>query len=483
MQSIVSLRFALASAALFLAASLARAGDYNQGAMLQGPLPPLPALLRQITDVGGWRSSLEQQGIKFIFTSYSDAFANPVGGVKQGPGYDGRLGIIVDANLEKLLGWSGAVFHASAQHIYGDQFSTTNLDNLMLVSGVEAPTSTRLFNLWIEQQFGSQVSLRVGQFTAAQEFLVSDNADLFVNSTFGWPTLNAVDLPSGGPAYPEATPGVRLQIAATKELVFRAAAFDGNPAGPGIGNPVLRDPYGVAFRVSDPPFFIVEVAYDHDQYEAEKTDQNQEGQTAAATQRSSGSSALPGTIQLGAWLNTGQFPDQRLNAQGGLLAYNGGPPLLHQDNGALYFTFDQMLWRVPGSTDQGLNVFWRGTGAPSDRNLMDLYADGGFTFKGLIASRPDDTVGVAFAYGRISPQAAAYDRDIAMVTGTPYPIRDYEAVVELTYQWKPADKFFVQPNIQYVAHPGGNIINPANPTGYAVIPNALVLGVRTVVHF
>src|ERR1700730_12796214 len=125
---------------------------------------------------------------------------------------------------------------------------------------VDAP-----FNLWIEQQLTNRVNLRVGQFTAAQEFLVSDNADLFVNSTFGWPVLTAVDLPSGGPNYPEATPGARLQIAASDQLTLRAAIFDGNPAGPGIGDPVGRDPYGMAFRVNDPPFFIVEMEYAYGQ--------------------------------------------------------------------------------------------------------------------------------------------------------------------------------------------------------------------------
>ena len=482
MHAFVSLRFALAFAALFLAAQ-AGASDSGQDATPQASQPPLPVLLSQLTDPAGLRSRLEQQGVKFTFVYYGDAFDNPNGGIQQGPGYDARFGIIVDANLEKLAGWTGAAFHASMQQIHGTQFSTTHLDNLMLVSGVEAPPSTRLFNLWIEQQIGQQASLRFGQFTAAQEFLVSDNADLFVNSTFGWPVLNAIDLPSGGPAYPEATPGVRLQFTATKELVFRAAVFDGNPAGPGSGNPVLRDPFGVAFRVSDPPFFIVEVAYDHDQDESGKSDQNQEGQTAAATLRSKAGTTLPGTIQFGAWLNTGQFADQRLDALGGLLAQSGGAPLMHQDNGALYFTFDQMLWRIPGSTDQGLNIFWRAEVAPSERNLMDFYVDGGFTFKGMLATRPEDLIGLAFAYGRISPQAAAYYRDAALLTGTPVPLPDYEALIELTYQWKLADKWFVQPDLQYVIHPGAKLSNPFDPASISIIPNALVLGLRSVIRF
>jgi len=41
--------------------------------------------------------------------------------------------------------------------------------------------------------------LRLGQITAAQEFLVSQNANLFVNSTFGWPALPAQDFRAAVP--------------------------------------------------------------------------------------------------------------------------------------------------------------------------------------------------------------------------------------------------------------------------------------------
>ena len=67
--------------------------------------------------------------------------------MKQGPGYDSRFAIITDGDLDKLAGWSGAKFHASIHSIFGNQFSGANLDNLMLVSNVEAPPTVRLFNL------------------------------------------------------------------------------------------------------------------------------------------------------------------------------------------------------------------------------------------------------------------------------------------------------------------------------------------------
>jgi porin len=445
--------------------------------------------LKRITDPGGLRTRLEQEGIQFTFTYYGDLFANASGGVKRGPGYDGRFGTIIDADLEKLAGWSGAKFHASFHQIHGSEFSAVNLENLMTVSGIEAAPSTRLFNLWIEQKLGSYGDLRVGQFTAAQEFLVSQNANLFVNSTFGWPVLNAQDLPSGGPAYPEATPGVRLAFTPNEQLTVKAAIFNGDPAGPGAGNPVERDPFGLAFRVRDPPLLIAELAYAYNQPTSGSSPENphQEGMRAAARQsQRSGAAAsdLPGTIKFGVWVHTERFADQRFDAQGGLLAASGGPPLQHAGNFGVYGMIDQMLWRAPGgASDRGLNFFLRASAAPSDRNPIDLYADGGFTFKGPFVSRPDDIVGLGVAFGRISPRAAAHDRDVAVLSGTPMPIRDFEAAVELTYQVQIAENWSVQPNIQYIVHPGGNVPDPLDPSGRSPIRNATVLGMRTMLKF
>jgi porin len=126
----------------------------------------------------------------------------------------------------------------------------------------------------------------------------------------------------------------------------------------------------------------------------------------------------------------------------------------------------------------------RTTAAPSDRNPISFYVDGGLTFKGPLTPRPDDTIGLGIAYGRISPQASAYDRDVIAVTGTPMPVRDFEAAIELTYQWMIGKDSYVQPNLQYIIHPGANIANPnAGPGIVSSIPNALVFGLRTYLRF
>ena len=84
---------------------------------------------------------------------------------------------------------------------------------------------------------------------------------------------------------------------------------------------------------------------------------------------------------------------------------------------------------MPGSEDpKGVGVFARFIGAPEDQNLIDFYADGGFTFSGMIKSRPDDSFAIGFAYTGISDQVTGFDID----SGLPVA-RNYEALLEICY--------------------------------------------------
>jgi porin len=443
-------------------------------------------LWNEVTDPYGARSRLEEAGVKFTFTYYGDALGNPTGGVYQGMGYSGRFSTIVDADLGKIMGWSGATFHVSGHQIHGPGLSSNYLDNMLVVSGVEALGSTRLFNLWIEQKFGTQANLRVGQFSAGQEFMVSEYANLYVNASFGWPGLASQDMPSGGSTYPEGTPGVRLEIAPDDPLSLLVAVFDGNPAGQGYNNPITRDPSGVLFRTNDPAFVIAEINYDYNQDKVGGlgNDPNQEGtQGRAIDRRSSGASGLPGTVKFGAWANNGVFPDERINTLGGLLGVSGGQPLPHRGNYAVYGVIDQILWRPGGGDRRELDFFLRASAGPSDRNLIDAYFDAGLNLKAPFESRPDDVLGLAFAYARISPKASAAQRDLQAATGSPMPIEDFEAAIELTYKMQLAKGLWFQPDLQYIIHPGGNIPDPVIASGTVPIPNAFVIGARTLLRF
>jgi len=142
-----------------------------------------------------------------------------------------------------------------------------------------------------------------------------------------------------------------------------------------------------------------------------------------------------------------------------------------------------MLWRRPDTATQGLAAFLRVGGAPADRNLISLEVDAGVTYKGLFPGRELDVLGVAASYALIGSPSRRLDRDTVLFTGVNRPVRDYEAVLELTYQLRISPWWVLQPDLQLVFHPGGHSADPIPAPAARPIPNALVLGLRSAITF
>jgi porin len=417
-------------------------------------------------DWAGRRTYLANQGLTFDFNYVGEGFADVSGGQRRLAIYEGRFEMTFEANLEKLFHWPGATFHVTGYQIHGRGLSSNAVGNLLTVSNIEAASSSRLFTLWLEQNWGDdKFSLRIGQLAADDEFATSDTAGLFINGTFGWPGSLGINLISGGPAYPLATPGVRLRIGPFNGLSFQAAVFSGDPGGRGSEeDPQLRNPSGTAFSFTGGAFFI--------------------GEATLASPDAGWIPGLPTKLKAGFWYHTGDYDDQRFDDTGRSLAdpASSGVALRHRGDYGGYLILDQALWRVPGSTDRGLNGFVRFAINPSDRNLVSWYLDAGLVFTGPLAVRPKDSIGVAFGFARISGAARGYDRDAIALAAATDPVRDYEGVLELTYQAQITPWWTVQPDLQYVFHPGGNVTNPLDASG-GRIRDALVLGVRTTFAF
>ena len=127
------------------------------------------------------------------------------------------------------------MFNVSAWQIHGRGLSLNALgNNLHTVSSNEALRGTLLFELWYEQTLlDGRLAVRLGQLAADEEFMISQYATLFINHTFGFTTAAGADIPSGGPAYPLAAPGVRVRIRPSDAMAFLVGVFNGDPAGPG----------------------------------------------------------------------------------------------------------------------------------------------------------------------------------------------------------------------------------------------------------
>ena len=141
------------------------------------------------------------------------------------------------------------------------------------------------------------------------------------------------------------------------------------------------------------------------------------------------------------------------------------------------------MLQKPAKKDDGVYAFGRIAFAPSDRNVIDFYADGGLSFQGMVPYRPDDQFAFLGMFSRVSPAARAADLDANFFTGLQRAARTFEAILEATYSCKAATGVLVQPSIQYVVHPGGGAPNANDPLGLRSVPNALVLGVRTTIQY
>lgn len=416
-------------------------------------------------DTKDWREALADAGIQFSATYIAEGLANVSGGVRAGQIYTGRLDLGTTIDLEKIAGWTGATFHANMYQIHGDGLSRSYIGNLMLVSGVEALPSTRLYELWIEQKFfEGKLAVRVGQQASDVEFFDSAYDDIFVNSALGWPGITGIDLPAGGPSPPLAVPGIRIKANLTDRITGYFALFDGDAALPNSPlDPQLANLNGLQLRVNDPPWWIGQLKY---KFEI-------------------GENKLPATITTGGWYHMQSFPDQRLSADGLSLANpnSSGEPLWLRRNNGLFTVYEQMVQKSALDPNKGVAFFFRASLSPSDRNLISAYADGGILFTGFSESRPNDRFGIAATYARISDQARELDEDVAFFTGTPYPIRDYETIFEITYQAEVTPNLLVQPVFEYIAHPGGGAVDPNDPTQTHRIKDAVMFGVRTTIAY
>ena len=83
----------------------------------------------------------------------------------------------------------------------------------------------------------------------------------------------------------------------------------------------------------------------------------------------------------------------------------------------------------------------------------------------LTKIRPDDVLGVGVIYGRISRHYSEMQANPASW--------GYEAVFEATYKIAITPAWSVQPDVQYVAHPGGTTADT----------NATVVGIRVDLNF
>lgn len=401
----------------------------------------------------------DSKGITINGEIINDMLWNTMGGASAGNGDTGVLQFGIDADMKKLAGIEGGTFHTSWLWLYGHDING-NVANAFSASSIAADPAFRCYELWYQQAFFNTLfSLRGGLLAIDTDFILSDTAALFVNSSFGLANLGTFNLANSGPQYPMAAPGIRLEINPTDWLTFHSVFAQANPSTQ-QANP---HNFNWNFGSSGGLLSINE---------------------AKAAWKSLLKTELPGSAKAGFWIQNGSSP--MLPEE-----FSFAAPTNLQYSTGFYGIIDQALYRVPNEgknpkpssdstspddsvvpepsedTPLGINAFARAGFCPQPDNPMSLFADAGLVYTGLIPGRKADRIGLAFAYGQVSSgyRSLAAQQDI--------PGASFEAVSELTYSIQLTPSVTLQPDLQYVLHPGGT----------QQYGNALVAGFRATVTF
>jgi porin len=358
-------------------------------------------------------SATEQKGLTFGAEYTGEVFGNLSGGLKKGASYEALLKLSLQLDLTKATGWSGAIIYGSMLYPHGEGITNRYTGDFNRLSNIDAYNSAGLFELWFQQKFFEDLfSIRIGQISADQEFYQSTTSNLFINSCFG--TFPTISFGTNLPAYPVGGLGVRIEHRPSSGLTIRAGLFDSNP---GIQN--LDDRHGTRFHLNPNAglIFIAESVYQ-----------------IAPTKANRG---IVGSYTLGGYYDSRQYTGDFVHPA-------------HAANGGLYAIVDQIVYRAEPyideeSSNRGLSIFSSCAVAPSDRNLVSLYLDIGCNYLGLLPCRENDIFGVAASYTKLGDDAV---RNGSVVHS------GHETVIEASYKLQLNGHFYLQPDIQYILHPG-----------------------------
>jgi porin len=382
-------------------------------------------------DLQGLKDQLTQQGLAPALIYDGDAFANAAGGTKRGGTYAGNLHLQLGLDGGRLVNAPGLTAFLHGLWIHGGQPSSFAGD-AQGVSNLAAPAAARLYEAWLQYNFlGNRWSILAGRYDLNTEFYHLQSAGLFVNSSFGIGPEFAQSGVAGPSIFPDTSVGVRLAYQPVPGIVLRVAIMDGAPVDRPDGS------VGI-FKGGDGLLLVSEATF-----LTRPALGNPFPNMRFRIGRSANLPLYDGKIAVGAWHYTTTFSD--------LSAVDAsGVPVRRNGSGGGYLLADRSLYQAPGDPKKRLAGFVQlGIGdARVDR--FGWYIGSGLIAMGMLPGRPDDEVGIATAVARNGSHYIASQEQQGL------PVAAAEIALELTYLAQVNQWLALQPDVQYVVHPGTN---------------------------
>ncbi len=367
-------------------------------------------------DWGGSRVAAARGGYTVEGGFKLDALRNR-GAQSNGAKAVSHLDLKLKLDLEKVIGWTGGSAMVNVLSNAGKGPGSQHVGNWMGVTNIEvgAPTTTRLFQAWIQQSLmDDKLALLAGLYPIDSEFFTADSAGVFLGPQYGTPAdLALTDTPS---IFNNSAFGLRLRYTLSEQLYAMAALMDGIP-----NDPARPKRTAIRFAKGDGTFRIGEIGW----------------LPEAGNEKFKGHAKVAG----GLW-NYSARKDDLIDVDA------AGNPLRRRSSGG-YVLGEHTLARLGGDGERFLSGFGRYTWTDGDSTPVKNSLNLGLHLKGPMDSRPDDILGLAWTRAGLSGKW----RTLSAAQGV--PTESAESALEVTYRVALTPYLAIQPNLQVVRNPGG----------------------------
>lgn len=314
------------------------------------------------------------------------------------------LDLVVDVDLGRAIGWSGATLHGYLLSNNG-QAPNDDAGTLQGVDNIEVGRQgLRLYELWLQAPVGAGTTVLAGLYDLNSEFYANDAAGLLIGPAFGIGSELAATGPNGPSIFPSTALALRVNHDFSAGYV-RAAVLNAKAGVPG-------DPDGVDLSFGDGALFIAEA-----------------GMTGRAR------------VGVGVWRYGASQDDIRDLTP-------GGDPVQRTAQGA--YLIGEATFIDGGETDRTLSGFVRVGLSDGDTSPFRGGWQAGLLLDHALPGRPDSQVSLGLQQGVLSSKMKAN-----MAAGGVDPA-SAESGFELTLSDRIAPRLTLQPDLQVIFDPGGD---------------------------
>jgi len=337
----------------------------------------------------------KENPFSFEVAYVGDVYGNAAGGLKTGGNYMGMSNLKIGFDTEKARWWKGGSFFINGASIHGKSLSEDFAGDLQVASNIDAGTHIYMHELWFKQDF-EKFSFTVGLQDLNADFLASENAGEFINSSFGVPPVVSGNLPV--PIFPLTGLGISAKWNINDKFVWQTAFFDGNQTS------FKNNPHNLHWKFCKDDGILIITEF-HSRLKIKEKE---------------------GIYKLGTYYHSSlnEF-DEETQTKNNVFKNNYG----------FYFIGDQIVFE---QENHKIGLFAQVAAAPKSKNEHAYYLGFGTNYYGIFSRKGKDILGLAVAN-----------------LGLHRTSHKHETTLELYYKYQLTENIAIQPDIQYIINPSG----------------------------